>query len=335
MFSAIRVLGALACRALPLLAAAVTTAALPAAAVAQPYPSSPIKLVVPFAPAGGTDAVARAVAQSLSRQLGQTVVVENRPGAAGALGTMNVVRAKPDGYTLLLGSNGPIAVSPSLDPKLQYDPARDLVAVANIAAVPFLLAANKDLPANTVGELLALARSKPGAINFASPGTGTTNHLVGELLNTMAKVNMVHIPYKGAAPAMNDVAGGTVQFMSGDISTLLPMIQGGRLKALAVTGAARSPLLPSVPTVAESGVPGFEANGWFGLFAPKDTPRDVVTTLSGAVRQALADPEVMERIATLGGVTMPMPSDTFTDFSAKERTKWKKVIDTNQIKPGE
>lgn len=335
MISAPRMLGALTHRALPLLAAMVSAAVLPAAAVAQSYPSFPIKLVVPFAPAGGTDAVARAVAQSLSKQLGQTVVVENRPGAAGALGTMNVVRAKPDGYTLLLGSNGPIAVSPGLDPKVQYDPARDLVAVAGIAAVPFLLAANKELPANTVSELLALARSKPGTINFASPGTGTTNHLVGELLNTMAKVNMVHIPYKGAAPAMNDVAGGTVQFMSGDISTLLPMIQGGRLKALAVTGAARSPLLASVPTVAESGVPGFEANGWFGLFAPKDTPQDVVTKLSGAVSLALADPEVKERIATLGGATMPMSSETFTDFSAKERAKWKKVIDTNQIKAAE
>lgn len=336
MISITRALGAmsrhaLGCCALPLIAAAV----LPMTALAQAFPTAPIKLVVPFAPAGGTDAVARAVAQSLSKQLGQPVVVENRPGAAGALGAMNVVRAKPDGYTLLLGSNGPIAVSPGLDPKLPYDPARDLVAVASIAAVPFLLAANRDLPANTMSELLELARSKPGTINFASPGTGTTNHLVGELLNTMAKVNMVHIPYKGAAPAMNDVAGGTVQFMSGDISTLLPMIQAGRLKALAVTGAARSPLIESVPTVAESGVPGFEANGWFGLFAPKDVPKNVVGKLSGAMKAVLADPEVVERVSALGGTTMWLSPEAFADFAGKERAKWKKVIDANQIKPGE
>jgi len=302
-------------------------------ALAQPFPSAPVKLVVPFAPAGGTDAVARAVAQSLGKQLGQPVIVENRPGAAGALGSLAVARAPADGYTLLLGSNGPIAISPSLDPKLPYDPARDLRPVAAVAAVPFMLVANRNLPANDVKGLVELARRKPGAINFASPGTGTTNHLVGELLKTMAKVEMVHIPYKGASPAMNDVASGVVQFMSGDINTLLPMIQGGRLKPLAVTGAARSNLVPDVPTVAESGIAGFEATGWFGLFAPAATPRPVVDRLAAAVAAALKDPEVDERIKALGGAPLELSGDAFGAYAAKERAKWKQVIDAHQIKP--
>lgn len=314
-------------QAMPLL-----SAVLPTTGNAQTYPSAPIKLVVPFAGGGGTDAVARAVAQSLSQTVGQPVIVENRPGAAGALGTLNVVRARADGYTLLLGSNGPIAINPSLDEKLSYEPAKDLIAVSAIASVPFLLVANTGFPANNIQELIQIAKTKPGEVNFASPGTGTTNHLVGELLKTMARIDMVHIPYKGAAPAMNDVAGGTVQIMSGDISTLLPMIEGGRLKPLAVTGARRSPLIPNVPTVAESGVPGFEANGWFGLYAPAETPHEIISKLVDAMTVVLKDPEVTNRIAALGGTTLSLSGNAFTEFSAKERAKWKGVIDAHNIK---
>lgn len=305
--------------------------ALPAGAAMAAYPDAPIKLVVPFSPGGGTDTVARAAAQSLSKHLKQTVIVENRPGAAGAVGTMAVVRAQPDGYTLLLGSNGPIAISPSLDPKLPYDPARDLTAVAALAAMPFLLASNQQFEANDVKGLLDIARAKPGVLNFASPGTGTTNHLVGELLKTMGQVNMVHIPYKGASLAMNDVAGGSVHFMSGDINTLLPAIQNERLKPLAVTGAQRSPLLPHVPTVAESGLPGFEASGWFGLFAPAGTPEAIVDTLAKAVDKALEDPDVLTRIKALGGNALPLSGKAFGEFTASEGKKWKSVIDAHQL----
>lgn len=295
-------------------------------ALAQPFPSAPVKLVVPFAPAGGTDAVARAVAQSLGKQLGQSVIVENRPGAAGALGSLAVVRAPADGYTLLLGSNGPIAISPSLDPKLLYDPARDLRPVAAVASVPFMLVANRNLPANDVKGLVELARRKPGAINFASPGTGTTNHLVGELLKTMAKVEMVHIPYKGASPAMNDVASGVVQFMSGDINTLLPMIQGGRLKPLAVTGATRSSLVPDVPTVAESGIAGFEATGWFGLFAPAATPGPAVDKLAAAAQATLADPDTRRRIAQLGVEPGGLDRTAFLRFFTSQYEEYGTIV---------
>ncbi|HEY9281010.1 MAG TPA: tripartite tricarboxylate transporter substrate binding protein [Eoetvoesiella sp.] len=317
-------------RALPLLG----TIFLPALAAAQVYPAAPIKLVVPFSGGGGTDAVARVVAQSLAETIGQPVIVENRPGAAGALGTINVVRSRADGYTLLLGSNGPIAINPSLDPKLGYEPIRDLVAVSGIASVPFLLVANTDFPANNIEELIKIAKNKPGTVNFASPGTGTTNHLVGELLKTMTHIDMVHIPYKGAAPAMNDVASGVVQIMSGDINTLLPMIDSGRIKPVAVTGAKRSRLVSKVPTVAESGVPGFEANGWFGLFAPAGTPPEILSKLSDAMAIVLKNPDVVSRIDALGGTPLLLSGKAFEDFSEKERAKWKEVIDAHNIMAG-
>ncbi len=304
---------------------------LPATVSAQAYPSAPITLVAPFPAGGGTDGIARAVAQALSNALGKPVVVENRPGAAGSIGSVHVVRSKPDGYTLLLGSNGPIAINPGLDPSLPYDPSRDLKGVGAIASVPFLLGANAKFEANNIGELVKMAKAEPGKINFASAGTGTTNHLVGELLKTMTGIDMVHIPYKGVSAAMNDVAGGVVQLMSGDISTMLPLIQQGKIKPLAVTGIKRSALIPEVPTIAESGVTGFEANGWFGLYAPAKTPAKVVQTLETAMTKVIADKGVIERVQSLGGTILPLSGKAFDDFSAKERNKWKQVIDAHQL----
>lgn len=303
----------------------------PACANAKEYPSAPITLVVPFAGGGGTDSIGRAVAQAISSQLGQPVIVENRPGAAGALGTLHVVRAKPDGYTLLLGSNGTISITPSLDKKLVFSPERDLTGISTIASIPFLLVANNQFAPNNIPELIQTAKAMPGVVNFASTGTGSTNHLVGEMLKSKARLDMVHIPYKGAAPAMNDVAGGTVQFMSGDINTLLPMIQGGKLKPLAVTGSKRSALVPDIPTVAESGIPDFEANGWFGIYAPAGTPQNIVHKLEQAMSVALEDPEVINRVNALGGIVISNTGEKFKAFQEKERVRWKQIIQENNI----
>ena len=232
----------------------------------------PIRLVVPFSPGGATDVVARVVGQALSKKLGQPVVVDNRPGAAGSIGVQAVTNAAPDGLTLLLGSNGPIAINPSLYRSLPYSPSRDLVPVAGIASIPFLVVVNSQVPASNLKELVALAKKQPGTLHFASPGVGTTNHLVGEMLKSSTQADMTHVPYKGASPAMNAVASGEVQLMSGDVSTLMPMVESKKLKAVAVTSGQRSALAPSIPTVAESGFPGFDVYGWFGIFAPAKTP---------------------------------------------------------------
>ncbi len=328
MFRMKNVLRALAIAAMPFW---LQVASASAGADQARYPSSPIKLVVPLTAGGGTDTIARAVAQVLSQELGQPVIVENRPGAGATLGTNYVVRAQPDGYTLLMGSNGPIAITPSLDPKLAYEPARDLTPIAAVNAMPFMIAANKDFPANNVAQLVALAKAQPGKINFASSGTATTSHLVNEMLKSYGRVEMTHIPYKGVAQAMNDVTGGIVQFMAGDLNTLLPVIKSGRLKALATTGATRSPLAPDVPTVAEGGLEGFEATGWFGLFAPAGTPPEIVDKLADAVAKAQKTPDVQARITALGGEPLKLRGKAFGDYVAKERARWKRVIDDHKL----
>ncbi len=237
---------------------------------ADAYPSNAVKLVVPFAAGGGTDTVARVVAQVLGERLAKPLIVDNRPGAGGSIGTLAVTQAQADGYTLLLGSNGTIVLNTLLYPQLKYQVDRDLVPVAGIASVPYLIASNPQFEATDVKSLLQAARGAK-KVTFASPGNGTTNHLVGVLLESMSKTDMTHVPYRGAAPAMNDVVSGTVNFLSGDLGTLIPMVSSGKLRALAVTGPQRVAALPNVPTVAESGLPGFEATGWFGIFAPKGT----------------------------------------------------------------
>ncbi|HYD59950.1 MAG TPA: tripartite tricarboxylate transporter substrate binding protein [Noviherbaspirillum sp.] len=313
------------------LAFAVASGAANAESAAN-YPNTTVKIVVPFGPGGGTDVVARVVAQSLSKRLGQSVIVENRPGAGGVLGVTAVTKSTPDGYTLLLGSNGPISINPSVYRNLSYSPSRDLVPVASIAAVPFLLVANPQFPANNVKELIEIARKKPGTVTYASPGNGTTNHLVGALIESMAGVDMLHVPYKGAAAAANDVIGGQVQIMSGDANTLLPMVQNGKLKSLAVTGATRSVLLPNVPTVAESGLPDFQATGWFGLFAPKGVPAAVVARLTKEVNAVLQEEAVNQRIHALGGTVLATTPERFQQMINDETKRWAKVIADKKIK---
>ncbi|WP_020653103.1 Bug family tripartite tricarboxylate transporter substrate binding protein [Massilia niastensis] len=295
------------------------------------YPSMPVKIVVPFAPGGGTDVIARVIAQSLSKRLGQPVIVDNRPGAGGSLGASLVANSKADGYTLLLGSNGPISINPSLYRKLSYSPTRDFVPVANIASVPFLIVAHPSLPANNIAELVKLARKTPGAITYASPGNGTTNHLVGAMIEAMAGVDMLHVPYKGAAAAANDVIGGQVDIMSGDANTLLPMVKSGKLKALAVTGSHRSDVLPNVPTVAESGLPQFDATGWFGLFAPRATPAAITAKLNREVNEVLKDEGVKQRIHALGGVVNGGTPEKFLEMTTDESRKWAKLISDRKI----
>ena len=298
-------------------------------AAAADYPTMGVKLVVPFAAGGGTDAVARVVAQAMAGKFPQPVIVDNKGGAGGSIGTLAVTQAQPDGHTLLLGSNGTMVLNPLLYPALKYNVERDLVPVAGLASLPYLIAANPQFEGKDLKGLIAAAQAKK--ITFASPGNGTTNHLVGVLLQNMSKTEMTHVPYRGAAPAMNDVIAGTVNFLSGDFGTLMPMATSGKLRAIAVTGPQRVPILPNVPTVAEAGLPGFEATGWFGIFAPKGTPQPVVERLATEFATALKDPRVTQRLQDLGGTALPLNPQQLKELIAVETVKWKRVITENKV----
>lgn len=311
---------ALALLLLPLLAAGSTLAA------TQPYPTRSIRLVVPFAAGGGTDIVARTVGQKLGEQLGQQVVVDNRAGAAGIIGTEVVAKSAADGYTLLMGSNGPLAINPSFYAKLPYDPLKDLTPVALVTTMPFVMVVHPSLPVKSVKDLVALAKARPGQLNFASPGNGSTNHLSGELLKVMAGINIVHVPYKGVALSAADLISGQVQLLSGDLSTLMPHVRSGKMKALAVTSAKRSTLVPDLPTVSESGVPGYEVSGWFGVLAPAGTPREIVVRLNAEIVKGLGSSDVRERLAALGGEVAGGTPEQFADHLRGEVAKWGKLI---------
>src|ERR1700681_275677 len=256
-------------------------------ALAQAYPTRSIRLVVPFPPAGTTDILAREVAQRLSVSLGQSVIIDNRPGAAGNIGSDLVAKSAPDGYTLLMGTVGTHAINPSLYARMPYDHVKDFVPIVLVAGVPNVLEVTPSLPVNSVADLIKLAKEKPGQLNFASSGSGTSIHLSGELFKTMAGVDMVHVPYKGSAPALIDLMGGQVQLMFDNLPSSLAQIKAGKLRAIAVTSAQRAPALPNVPTIAESGLPGFEASSWFGLLAPAGTPAAVVARINADVNQWL------------------------------------------------
>jgi tripartite-type tricarboxylate transporter receptor subunit TctC len=300
------------------------------AMAADAYPSRAIRLIVPFSAGGGTDAIARLVAQSLAKRLSQPVVVDNRPGAGGSIGTIAVTQAPADGYTLLLGTNATMVLNPLLQQNVKYKLDKDLVAVGGIASVSYLIAANPQFAAWDIKGLIELAKTKPGQVTYASPGTGTTGHLVGVLLESAGKVNMTHVPYRGAAPAMNDVVSGQVNFVSGDFSTLMPMVKSGKLRPLAVTGSQRVAALPDVPTVAEA-LPGFEAIGIFGILAPQGTPSTVIDRLSTELAHVLAEPEVVKWLQEIGGTPMVMKPDAIRGLLATETTKWKRVITDNKI----
>ena len=301
-------------------------------AYAQTYPSKPLRFVVPFAAGGGSDLVARAVSAKLTEALGQTVVVDNRAGAAGTIGTDIVAKSPPDGHTLLLGSSGPLAINPSLYAKLPYDAARDFSPVALVTVMPFLLVVHPALPVRSLKEFIALAKARPNQLNYGSPGSGSTTHLANELLKSMTGIAIVHVPYKGVAPAATDLISGQVQMMSGDLSTLMPHVRSKRMRALAVTSAKRSSLLPDIPTVEEAGVPGYDASGWFGVLVPAATPPAIVERLNAAVGKGLAAADSRERLAALGGEVGGGTPEQFAAHIRGEAAKWSKLIRTLGIK---
>jgi tripartite-type tricarboxylate transporter receptor subunit TctC len=309
-----------------LLAAIALVATTPAAAQGASYPTKPVRLVVPFPAGGTTDILARAVAQKLSETWGQQVIVDNRPGAGGNIGSELVAKAPPDGYTLLMGTVGTHAINPSLYAKMPYNHVKDFTPVILVAGVPNVLVVNPSLPVNSVQELIAYGKANPNKLNFASSGNGTSIHLSGELFKTMTGVQMTHVPYKGSAPALTDLIGGQVQLMFDNPPSSLQFIKAGKLRALAVTSLARSQALPDVPTLAESGLPGFEASSWFGVLAPAGTPADIVAKLNGAVAAWLASPAAKEHLAAQGAIAAGGSPDAFVKHIADESAKWAKVV---------
>jgi tripartite-type tricarboxylate transporter receptor subunit TctC len=282
--------------------------------------------VVPFPPGGATDILARDVAQKLTEAWGQSVVVDNRPGAGGNIGSELVAKAPPDGYTLLMGTVGTHAINASLYAKMPYDHIRDFAPVILVAGVPNVLVVNPALPVNTVAELIAYAKANPGKLNFASSGNGTSIHLSGELFKVMAGVQMTHVPYKGSAPAVADLISGQVQLMFDNLPPSLPQIKAGKLRALAVTSSTRAPALPDVPTMAEAGLPGFEASSWFGVLAPAGTPPAIVAKLNAEIARWLATPEAKERLSKQGADAAGGSPEDFVKHIAAETTKWAKVV---------
>jgi tripartite-type tricarboxylate transporter receptor subunit TctC len=313
------------------LAAGTSLAARSGGAWAQVYPARPVRIIVPFAPAGTTDIVARLMAQWLSERLTQQFVVENRTGGAGSVGTEAVIRATPDGYTLLSVDVSAAINATLFSNKLSYDFVHDITPVANFVQVAHVMVVSPSFPTRTVPEFIAYAKTNPGKISAASAGIGTPNHLAGELLKTMAGLDMTHVPYRGGGPAIADVLGGQVHLTFAVITTAIGYIRAGKLRALAVTSATRQAALPDVPAMAEF-LPGYEASGWFGLFAPKDTPTEIVETLNKEVNAALADPKMKARLADLGGEPLPGSPEKFANVVAQDKEKWAAVLRMAGIK---
>ena len=294
-------------------------------AFAQAWPAKQVRVIVAFTAGGTTDILARNVGQQLSEKLKQQFVVENKPGAGGNLGTEFVVRSAPDGYTLIVDSVGPIAVNPTLYPKLPYNPLTDLVPIVQIADVPNVLVVNPSVPAKTVTELIAWAKANPGKLNYASTGVGTSAHLAGFVFAKRAGIEATHVPYKGA-DALRDLLAGRVQFMFATIPSVMPQIAAGNLRAIAVSSVKRSRSLPDVPTVADSGFPGFEAGSWFGYFGPKGTPPEVIATLNKAVNEIIATPATEAQLIKEGADPAGGTPQQFADFVQREYEKWRVVV---------
>ena len=300
---------------------------------AQTYPTKAIRFVVPFAPGGTTDILARIIGQRLMEPLGQSIVIENRPGANGALGSELVAKAPPDGHTIIMGYLGSLAINPNLYPKLSYDAVKDFAPITLAAATTQAIVMHPSLPARNLKDLISLAKARPGQIAYASAGIGAPSHLAGELFKMMAGINMVHVPYKGSGAALTDLLGGHVAISFGGLAAAAPYVKTGRLKILAVANATRSPAMPDVPSVAESGLPGFEVPSWFGVLAPAGTPAPIVNRLNAEMVKILRAPDVKERLAADGAEVVANTPEQFAAYIRAEITKWGKVIRDAQIRP--
>jgi len=306
-----------------LLAAALATAS--ATAAAQSYPARAVRVIVPFAPGGGSDIVARILGAKLTEGWGQQVIVDNRPGGGANIGAQVVARAAPDGYTLLL-ANANFTINPSLYRTIPYDPIKDFAPVSLAANVTNVLAVHPSVPAKTVGDLIRLAKARPGALNFASPGSGTSSHLAGELFRSAAGIDVVHVPYKGASPAVTDLLGGQVSFTITSTLSVMPHVKAGKLRALGVTTAKRSRALPDLPTIAEAGLPGFEANNWYGIIAPAGTPAETVQKLATDLARVVALPDITDKLAAQGADPVTSTPEAFAAYLRAELVTWAKVV---------
>ena len=296
------------------------------AALAQSWPSWPLRLVIPFAPGGGADIAGRVIGQELSDVLKQPVIIENRAGAGGTIAPNNVAKSPPDGYSLVLGHLGGIAIAPHLFKDLPFDPINDLSPVTLVVNGLSVLVVNPDLPVKTVGELMAHAKANPNQLSFSSAGSGTDTHLAGELFKSMTGVSMVHIPYKGGAPALVDLLAGRVQLAFASVATTISVIQTGKLRAIAMTGKSRFEGLPGVPTISESGVPGYEINNWYGIFVPANTLQDIIQRLNAETIKILQKPEVRAKLIAAGlGPIWNTPKE-FSDYVRTETAKWRKIV---------
>lgn len=314
-----------------LLGVALSATMMAGSAHAQTYPVRPVRMILPSSPTGPVDVVARAIAPAYGEALGQQLVLDNRAGAGGAIGAELVARAAPDGYTIMLAHSGPLAIEPQLHAKAGYDPLRDYDGIALVAASPYLLLVHPGVAARTTQDLVALAKSRPGKLNYASGGPGTGIHMAAELFNLAAGVRIVHVPYKGAGPGMTALLGAEVDMMFNGVSSALPQVRGGKLRALAVASAQRSPLLPELPTVAESGLK-YDTSGWYGLVAPRHTGKAATQTLHAALLKALARSDTRERLATLGIDPIGSTPDAFNRFLKEEIAKWGQVIKAANLK---
>jgi tripartite-type tricarboxylate transporter receptor subunit TctC len=295
-------------------------------AIAQGYPNRPIKYVVPYPPGGPLDTVARLLGQKVSERIGQPVIVENKPGAGGNIGADAVAKSPADGYTILMGAVATHAINPTLYSKIPYDPIKDFTPITLIGVTPNVLVVSAALPVKDVGEFIAYAKANPGKLNFGSGSSGSAGHLAGELFKSMAGVDMAHIPYKGAAPAMQDLLAGQIQLMFDNMASALPQVKGGKIRALAVTTPRRSIYAPDLPTIAESGLPGFDVSTWFGLFAPANTPKEAVARLHDEFVRALALPDVKEKLANLGIEPVGNKPEEFAAYIKTEAAKYGDVI---------
>jgi tripartite-type tricarboxylate transporter receptor subunit TctC len=315
-----------------LLALSCGLALLAPVAQAQSYPTKPIRLIVPFPPGGGNDVIARVIAQKLGERLGQQVIVDNRAGANGIVGLQALMQSPPDGYTLAVGAAGPLAVNPSLYDKLPYDPLKDFSPITNMVNYPLLLVVHPSVPVKNTQDLINLAKAKPKQLYFASPGSGNSGHLAGELLNSMANVQTVHVPYKGQGPALSDLISGQVQMLYSSIPSVLPQVKSGQLNALAVGSAKRVPSLPDIPTISESGVPGYEAYSWVGMVAPAKTPKDIVNRLNREIVDILKQKDVSEKLNQQGALPVGDSPEQFGAYIKTEIEKWGAVVRAANIK---